>query len=411
MYLLFDCNNFFAGCEQVFRPDWRHRPLVVLSNNDGCVIARSAEAKAAGIAMGEPYFKCRERLERMNAVVCSGNFPLYTNISDRVMRILEAALPDVQQYSIDEAFSCVDDAHDWEPAGRELRRRIRRWTGVTVSVGIAPTRTLAKLANEHAKHHPECNGLVALPTAAQWQPLLEKTPVEDIWGVGRRLAPRLRGLGIRTAAALAQADLSLLNRHFGVTGERLALELRGTSCLDEQASVDRTQVMVTRSLKEGGVYDLATLRDVLCRFTEKAARTLREEGLKANALYVLLRTSRYEQEENLYLGGEGVRLEFPCDDTRELTRRACELLQELYREGYAYRKVGVLLAELIPAEAVHPTFDHPQTATDPLMHLLDSLHRAGHNVHFANHTGATPWRHDHSSRNYTGNWAELPELH
>lgn len=409
MYLLFDCNNFFATCEQVFRPDWRKRPLVVLSNNDGCVIARSAEAKAAGIAMGEPYFKCRDRLERMHAVVCSGNFPLYTNLSERVMGILEAALPNVQQYSIDEAFSCVSDTRDWEPDGREIRKRIRRWTGITVSVGIAPTRTLAKLANEHAKHHPETRGVMVLTDPAVRQELLEHTPVEEIWGVGRRLAPRLKALGIRTAAALAETDLSLLRRHFGVHGERLALELRGTSCLDEDTPPDRTQVMVTRTLKEG-MTELPPLRDALCRFVEKAGRSLRQEGMMAGSLYVILRTSRYETGDNLYINSEGVQLPAPSDDTRLFTREATALLEKLYRPGFQYRKVGVLLADLTAADAVQPTFDHPDTAPSPLMGLLDKLHRAGHNVHFANHTGAAPWHHDHPTRNYTGDWQELPEL-
>lgn len=409
MFLLFDCNNFFAGCEQVFRPDWRRRPLVVLSNNDGCVIARSAEAKAAGIAMGEPYFKCREKLERLHAVVCSGNFPLYTNLSERVMGILEAALPNVQQYSIDEAFSLVDDAHDWEPAGRELRRRIRRWTGLTVSVGIAPSRTLAKLANEYAKHHPEQRGLMALTDETRRAELLQRTPVEDIWGVGRRLAPRLRGMGLRTAADVAGCDLSRLKKHFGVHGERLALELRGFSCADETEQTDRTQVMVTRSLQEG-IYDLPTLRDVLCGFVEKAARTLRAEGMLANSVYVVLRTSRYEEEGSLYINSEGTRLPAPTDDTRLFCKETCALLESLYREGFKYRKVGVLLAELVDKNDVQPTFDHPHTGTSPLMQLLDKLHRQGHHVHFANRSGVTPWHRDHASRNYTGDWNELPEL-
>ena len=194
MFLLFDCNNFFASCEQVFRPDWRDRPLVVLSNNDGCVISRSPEAKAIGIAMGEPYFQCRERLERAKAVVCSSNFSLYGDLSDRIMGILEEALPDLQQYSIDEAFAHVEGSHiDWVELSRCIRERIRRWTGITVSVGIAPTKTLAKLANETAKHAPALGGLLALNGSKDWADLLDRTPVGDVWGVGRRLAPRLMG--------------------------------------------------------------------------------------------------------------------------------------------------------------------------------------------------------------------------
>lgn len=412
MFLLFDCNNFFASCEQVFRPDWRRRPLVVLSNNDGCVISRSQEAKALGIGMGEPYFQCQARLERAQAVVCSANFQLYGDLSDRIMRILEESLPNVQQYSIDEAFAQVGDSElstiDWYACARALRQRIRRWTGITTSVGLAPTRTLTKLANETAKHHPEYRGVLQLSTAAEWEPLLAQTPVDDIWGVGRRLAPRMRGLGIRTAAGLAKAPLEWLRRQFGVHGERLALELRGTSCLDDEPDAERGQIMVSRSLKEG-ITDLPTLRESLCRFVEKAARKLRDNRLMATQLFVVLRTSRYEQASMLYARCEGVPLAAPSDDTRELTQRACAILESIYRRGYQYKKIGVILTGLQPIEAIQPTFDHPDVRPDPLMKVLDSLQRQGHHIHFANRGTQTPWHQDHVSRHYTTSWEDIPE--
>lgn len=408
MYLLFDCNNFFASCEQVFRPDWRRRPLVVLSNNDGCVVSRSAEAKALGIAMGEPYFKCRERLESANAVVCSANFPLYADLSERIMILLEESLPTVQQYSIDEAFARVDDARDWVPYCRELRVAIRRGTGVTVSVGIAPTRTLCKLANETAKHCPHYDGVLALCTPEQWQPLLAETPVGDIWGVGRRLAPRMHALGIRTAAGLAASGLQYMRKHFGVHGERLALELNGTSCLDAEEPPVRQQIMVSRSLKED-VRDLPTLRESLCRFVEKAGRILRQEGMMAGALYVMLRTSRYRDEQNLYAANQGVALPCPTDDTRVLTAHATALLENLYRNGFEYKKVGVLLTGLEKIEHVQPTFEHPNVAPSKLMAVLDKLQQAGHNIHFANQGAAEPWHRSFVSRGYTTRWEDIPE--
>ncbi len=407
MYLLFDCNNFFASCEQVFRPDWRNRPLVVLSNNDGCVISRSPEAKALGIAMGEPYFKCKERLQAANAVVCSSNFALYSDLSERIMSILEQDLPEVQQYSVDEAFAVVDDAA-WEPFCRSLRKKIRRWTGVTVSVGIAPTRTLCKLANETAKQHPELCGVCNLSMPAQWEPVLAATPVEDVWGVGRKLAPRMHAAGIRTAAGLAAASLERLRKLFGVHGERLALELRGVSCLDDAAKTMRGQVMVSRSLKDG-VSDLQTLRRALCRFVEKAGRILRAEGLMTSEVYVFIRTSRFNEESAQYSAHRGVRLSCHSDDTRLLTRCATELLAHVYRPGYQFKKVGVLLAGLEEAAAVHPTFDHPQVAPDKLMQVLDSLQKSGHNIHFANLGDSTPWHKEHLSRCYTTRWEDIPE--
>lgn len=408
MFLLFDCNNFFASCEQVFRPDWRRRPLVVLSNNDGCVISRSPEAKAAGIAMGEPYFKCRERLERMNAVVCSANFPLYSDLSDRFISILEQELPEVQQYSIDEAFAVVAPGVDWTAVARRLRSRIRRWTGITVSVGVAPTRTLCKLANETAKHRPELKGVLALDSPDDWEPLLHATPVGEIWGVGRRLLPRMLALGIRTAAGLASADTAWLRKQFGVHGERMALELRGIPCIDEEPPAPRGQVMVSRSLKEA-VSGLPELREILCLFVEKAGRILRQESMMAAEVQVVLRTSRYESAQ-LYANAAALRLPAHTDDNRSFAAAACRLLEEIWLPDYPYRKIGVLLTDLLPQECVQPTFDRPDAGPSRLMQVLDKLQKAGHDVHFANRASTLPWKRDFTSPCYTTKWDDLPEV-
>lgn len=408
MYLLFDCNNFFASCEQVFRPDWRQRPLVVLSNNDGCVVSRSPEAKRMGIAMGEPYFKCRERLEQAGGIACSANFALYSNLSERIMQILEDSLPEVHQYSIDEAFAVVG-AHsscDWEAECRRVRYKICRWTGITVSVGLAPTKTLAKLANELAKKAPRYRGVLALHAGCD--EVLQQTPIEDIWGVGRRLAPRMHGLGIRTAAGLAAASLDWLRQRFGVHGERLALELRGISCLEDEPVNTRTQVMVSRSLKEG-IEDEHRLREVLCGFVEKAARILRSEALMASQVYVVLRTSRYVEQSQLYAAQQGCVLPHPTDDTRLFVKAATALLKLLYRSGYPYRKIGVLLADLQAARTVQPTFEHPQVAPSALMQVLDKLQSEGHPIHFANKAAAPLWRCSQVSPCYTTRWADIPE--
>ena len=409
MYLLFDCNNFFASCEQVFRPDWRRRPLVVLSNNDGCVISRTAEAKAAGIAMGEPYFKCKERLERIKGVVCSANFALYSDLSDRFISILEQELPEVQQYSIDEAFAVVEPGVDWTAVARRLRSKIRRWTGITVSVGIAPTRTLCKLANETAKHTPQMQGVLALNSPGEWEPLLQQTPVGDIWGVGRRLLPRMHALGIRTAAGLAAADKGWLRQQFGVHGERMCLELNGVPCIDEEPATPRSQVMVSRSLKDA-VTEFQQLREILCLFVEKAGRILRQEGMMAAAVHVVLRTSRYETEQ-LYANSASVALGMHTDDNREFAAAASLLLEKIYRPGYPYRKIGVLLTELLPQECVHPTFEHPDTAPNALMGVLDKLQKDGHQVHFANRAATVPWKKEFTSPCYTTSWDDLPEAH
>ncbi len=412
MYLLFDCNNFFASCEQVFRPDWRGRPLLVLSNNDGCIISRSAEAKAAGFKMAEPLFKCQQRVRESNAVICSSNFRLYGDFSDRIMSIIEESLPNMQQYSVDEAFAQVgEETHkDWEAEGRALRRRIRRWTGITVSVGLAPSKTLAKLANEHAKKSPQLQGVLALRQPSDWEQLLKNSPAGDIWGVGRKLAPRLRALGIHTAYDLAESSLDMLKKQFGVHGERLALELRGISCIADEPASTRGQIMVSRSLKEG-IEDWESLRAVLCQFVEKASRTLRQEELMARDVHIVLRTSQYGQSEQMYSGSLGLTLPHPSDDTREHTAAATQLLERVFRKGYAYKKIGVILSALIPKESVHPTFERPSVETSPLMNTLDALQRAGHHIHFANQQGEQLWRRSHSSPSYTSDWGSLPEAH
>ncbi len=410
MYLLFDCNNFFASCEQVFRPDWRRRPLVVLSNNDGCVVSRSPEAKLLGIAMGEPYFKCKARLEQAGGIACSANFELYANLSDRIMQILEESLPEVFQYSIDEAFSLIGESAqcDWPAECRKIRNRIRRWTGITVSVGIAPTKTLAKLANERAKKQSELKGVLDLqPDCVE---VLQQTPIEDVWGVGRKLAPKMRGMGILSAACLAASPLDRLRQRFGVHGERLALELRGISCLEDEPTANRSQVMVSRSLKEG-VDDISLLRETLCGFVEKAARNLRSEGLMASQVHVVLRTSHYAANAQLYAAHQAAVLPHPTDDTRIFTRAAAALLSSLYRPGFPYRKIGVILTDLQLAHTVQPTFEHPHVEPNPLMQVLDSLQFAGHHIQFANKAKEPLWRCSKSSPAYTTRWEDLPEAH
>lgn len=360
-----------------------------------------------GIAMGEPYFKCRARLESARAVVCSANFSLYSDLSERIMTILEESLPSISQYSIDEAFARVDQG-EWAAYCRDLRKKIRRWTGITVSVGIAPTRTLCKLANETAKHRPELLGVCDLSAPATWPDVLARTAIEEVWGVGRKLAPRMRAFNLRTAADLAQAPPDWVRRCFGVHGERLVLELGGASCLEDEPQPQRGQVMVSRSLKEG-VTEFLQLREALCRFVEKAGRILRDEELMASQLFVFLRTSSYNSAPEWYSAHQGVSLLCHSDDTRLFTHYATALLETLFKPGYEYKKVGVLLAGLEPAAHVHPTFEHPHTEPNKLMKVLDSLQKSGHDIGFANR-GSTPLSNkEYLSRCYTTRWEDIPE--
>ncbi len=385
----------------------------MLSNNDGCIISRSAEAKAAGFLMGEPYFKCKDKLLQHQAIVCSSNFTLYGDFSDRIISILEENLPQVEQYSIDEAFAQVGDetVQNWEEVGIKLRKRIRRWTGITVSVGLAPSKTLAKLANETAKKNPQYQqaGMLALRSEEDWQPLLRRTPVGDIWGVGKKLNIRMKALGLITAADLAACSLDRLRQNFGVQGERIALELRGIDCLKDNTPSTRGQIMVSRSLKNG-VQDKEQLRGVLARFAEKAARNMRREDLLCRQVHIVLRSSLFEQSDRLYSGSLGITLPHPSDDTREITAAATSMLDRIFQQGFDYKKIGILLTELTPRDELHPSFDRPCTAPSPLMTALDELQKAGHNIHFGSHGTEELWQKSFTSPLYTTDWSQIPEV-
>lgn len=414
MYLLFDCNNFFASCEQVFRPDWQGRPLIVLSNNDGCVVARSPAAKALGIAMGQPFFQIYTLVARENIVVCSANFALYADLSARIMSILEDELDEISQFSIDEAFAHIesDDYASWEAFARRLRYKIRRWTSVSVSVGIAPTHTLAKLANEEAKHNVAHRGVLSLPSEKEWFPLLEKTDIGDVWGVGRKLTLRMKQLGMRTATDLAQAIPARMRSLFGIHGEQMQMELNGIDVLKEiDTPSTRTQIMHSRSLKTA-IESKESMRSILCSFTEKAACKLRQEGLYCNTVGVILSTSRFLQDSTrIYANGLTRATDIPTQDTRKLTHTAAQILDDLWRDGFAYKKIGVQLLGLEDERQMQLSLHGGNKHNATLMKTLDALNSGGHRISFGNSLWAkeNSTRSEHRTRCYTTNWEELPE--
>ena len=296
LWALVDCNNFYASCEKLFRPDLADRPVVVLSNNDGCIVSRSAEAKALGIPMGAPEFKLRSQLRALNVAVFSSNYALYGDISARVVDILEQCCAQVEPYSIDESFLRLEAPHraNLPEFCRDVRQRIQRWTGITVSVGVGATRTLAKIATHVAKKHPSYGGVFSLARQERdIDRVLAGTPVEDVWGVGRRQARRLWAEGICTALHMKNADDIMLRRLLTVTGWRTALELRGVPCLgNDTAPVARKTLMSTRSFAQR-IHDKAMLAQALSTFAVRAATRLRREGLVASGLGVHIRTARF----------------------------------------------------------------------------------------------------------------------
>ena len=348
MFALCDCNSFYCSCEAVFQPRLRGKPVVVLSNNDGCVIARSAEAKALGIPMGAPAFQWRQHFAENHVEVFSSNYALYGDMSRRVMEVLRQHAGAVEVYSIDEAFLSLNgmatsqmDAHGWH-----VREIVRRWTGIPIGVGIAETKTLAKLANRQAK---KAGGVYVLDhESAEGAALIEAWPVGELWGIGGRLERRLAKLSIFTAGQLARAKSSLLRKSFGVVVERTGLELRGVSCLElEEVTPDRKNICCSRSFGQP-VEDIKDLREAVATHASRAGEKLRRQGLAASAVSVFLLTNRHRPDLPQYGPQAGRELLVPTSFTPELVGECQRILTAIYQPGYRYVKAGVLCLDLVP---------------------------------------------------------------
>ncbi len=379
MFALVDCNSFYASCERVFRPDLRHAPVVVLSNNDGCVVAGSAEAKALGIRTGVPLFQVRELIRKHGVAVFSSNYTLYGDLSRRVMATLQSLVPTVEVYSIDEAFldlSMVPE-QQLQALGEQLRERVERWVGVPVCVGVAPTKTLAKLANHYAKRRG--SGVEVWCAPHDWRDSLAQTPPGDIWGVGRRLAARLADLGVNNGADLAALDYVWVRRHFSVVQARLVRELNGEPCLTlELQPPPRQQIIYSRSFGQA-VVSLPPLRQAVNDYTARAAEKMRGEGMLAGRISVWLRTAPMGKPQQLWPDSFSTGLPQASADTRELARLAIQLLERLWKPGLHYGKVGVMLTELCTAEhAQGGLFEANQARQgEKLMTVMDQINRSG----------------------------------
>ena len=416
-FALVDCNNFYASCERVFNPGLRGKPLVVLSNNDGCVVARSQEAKALGVKMAQPWFQCAH-LASHGLIALSSNYALYADMSRRVMAILAGFSPEQEVYSIDESFLGFTGrpGQSQRETGLKIREKVLKWTGLPVCVGFAPSKTLAKLANHWAKIRPEFAGSCdysALPAAEQ-HALLHATPVGEVWGVGRRLAEQLAELDIHSVADLQAADPAWLGQRFSVVLARTAAELRGVSCLAiEDVAPPKQQIMTSRSFGTR-VTGLPALREAMTAYATRAAEKLRAEGQLAGEIQVFIRTSPFERDAAQYSAAQWLRLPEPTDDTLRLVKAACFLLKRLYRAGFQYQKAGILLSALQPADLRQATlFGGAQTGRrDRLMAVMDRLNRQmGSGTLFLAGAGIDPaWRmrQDNRSPRYTTHWAEIP---
>ncbi len=436
---LMDCNNFYASCERLFRPDLQGRPIVVLSNNDGCIVARSAEAKALGIPMAEPEFKARAFLKKHNVAVFSSNYTLYGDISQRVMRITEDFVPQMEQYSIDEAFLQFAGAlkvHAPQVA-QQLRQCVLQWTGIAVSVGLGPTRTLAKLANHLAKKGGNAGqGVFVFPTepAAQ-DSLLAKVAVGDVWGIGRRQAAKLTTYGITHAKALRDMPHDWLRQKLTVTGLRTALELAGVPCIDmEKSPTPRHTLVSSRSFGER-VYAKEHLAEAITTFTVNAAQRLRREKLVAGGIAVHIRSSKYACEPRQAPYNETVHVAFPeaTDHSTLMVRTAMQALDSLFKEGVPYAKAGVMLYDLEKISGRQGSLlpltqgETPQMAqrNQKLMQMLDGINAryGSHTLYYAGQgvgkgveagtKDAAPWRMRQKFRSpkFTTAWEALPTAH
>ncbi|MFV2946407.1 translesion error-prone DNA polymerase V subunit UmuC [Pseudomonas japonica] len=376
VFALIDCNSFYASCERVFRPDLAKIPIVVLSNNDGCVIARSYDAKPF-VKMGEPYFQAKEKLRRHGIVAFSSNYALYGDMSERVMTLIESMVPACEVYSIDECFADLTGVPgDRTQLGRDVRARVLRCTGIPVGVGIARTKTLAKLANHTAKRlQAQTGGVVDICDDFRRDWVLRNTEVKEVWGIGRRMTAHLDAMGIRTAMDLAKADPRMLRDKFSVVVEKTARELSGTSCLDlEEPSPPKQEICCSRMFGKRLV-DLAPIKQAVATYAARAAEKLRAQGSVCKRMRVSIRTGMFNPEEAKYANGVLVELPYPMNDTLLVIRAATEAVEQIYRPGFRYSKAEVLLMDLRqPGEFTDDLFAVKQPeACGRLMSVLDAI--------------------------------------
>lgn len=383
MFALADVNSFYASCETVFRPDLKGRPVVVLSNNDGCVIARSAEAKKLGIKMGEPFFKMRDLFDKHNIVTFSSNYALYADMSSRVMTVLEEMSPAVEVYSIDEAFmnlQGVSNCQNLEEFGREVRAKVLQWTGLTVGVGIAPTRTLAKLANHAAKKWTKTGGVVDLSLLARQRKLMALVDVGDVWGVGRRISKKLNDMGIKTALQLSDAPTPLIRKHFNIVLERTVRELRGEPCLElEEFPPTKQQIVCSRSFGDR-VTEYELMREAICSHAERAAEKLRGERQYCRHISAFVKTSPFAVNEVYYGKTAGTKLQIPTQDSRDIVAAATKCLDAIWQDGHRFQKCGVMLGDFYSQGVAQlGLFDEykPRSNSEQLMTVLDGINHSG----------------------------------
>jgi DNA polymerase V len=412
---LVDVNNFYASCERVFRPDLRTTPICVLSNNDGCVIARSQEAKDLGFKMGDLFHKIQPQLRQNRVKVFSSNYALYGDMSNRAVAVYRRFTPRIEIYSIDESFLDLTGFDDLVGLGHRIKQTTMQYTGLPVCVGIAPTKTLAKVANRIAKKNPEHDGVFLLKTSDRDQ--LQRIENADIWGISRRLTPRLQELGIWNALDLAQADPKLIRSRFNVVLERMIYELNGQSCLDlELVTPIKKGIMVSRGF---GQYqsEYKRVRESVAAYATRAAEKMRTQNLATGKLITFLRTSPHGKNQMYYSNSYSITFPEATNDTAMIIKGALYCLSKIFRHGLNYQKSGVMLDSLMSADATQQDFFYkPEVAkTKKLMGVLDKLNQkhGRDTVRYAASGMDENWkmRRRMVSPKYTTRWEDIPKVY
>ena len=414
---LVDCNNFYVSCERLFKPSLEGKPVVVLSNNDGCIVARSNEAKDLGVRMGIPLFKIGDLVRRHKIVTLSSNYALYADLSERVMNVLSTMSPHQEVYSIDECFLDFSGFSDATNHGQDIREIIKQWLGLPVCVGIGPSKTLAKLSNFIAKKRQQYSGVFDIRTLSEQEQsaLMQDILADEIWGIGRKLSEQLNNIGIRTVKDLRDADPEQMQERFSVVVKRTVLELRGMSCLSlEEITEPRKQIICSRSFGSY-VHSVNDLEEAVASYASRAAEKLRRDGSHVAVVQVFIQTNTFSKSQPQYCRQGSYRLTSPTDDTIAITKAAMSVLHEIYKSGYAYQKAGVVLMDLAPAQSQQLQIFSPVekiSKSQRLMQVLDATNAAmGHKTLYLAAEGRNEtWRikSEHRTPAYTTCWDSLP---
>ena len=418
IFALVDCNNFYVSCERVFDPYLAKKPIIVLSNNDGCVISRSNEAKSLGIPMGAPFYKYREIIEKNNIEVYSSNYQFYGDMSQRVMKSLGMIIPkqDIEIYSIDEAFIRLDgyERPDVIDLSIEIKKNILNWTGIPISVGIAQTKTLSKVASHIAKKNTS-TGVFDIRNNKLQEQILSNFQIEDLWGISYRWGKKLRKLGINNGLDLRNSDTKFIRKKFNIVLERMVYELRGIPCLDIEKVTNKKSIMSSRSFGKL-VTELESLEQAISTYATIACEKLRHQNSKSQGIYVFLQTNRFRKDLPQYRRSMKYKLDLPTSDTGYIINAGKKILKKIYRKGYHYQKCGIMLFDLSSKYIQQENlFVKSNQSNEHLMESLDTINKAmgSDTVFFAAKGTQNNWkmRRNKLSSRYTTNWMELPKVY